>query len=101
MATYETETPETVSVSVPGQDSSIAKIRDWLPWSIVNLFIGWGFAGVIPLMFSLLCRGHKQNGNEDWASKMSRWALILNIVITIAGTAGWICFVILLLLVRR
>ena len=101
MATFETEAPESVNISAPRQDDSISKIRDWLPWSIVNLFLGWGFAGVLPLMLSLLCRGHKKNGNEDWARKMSRWTLILNIIITVSGIAGWICFVLLLVLVRR
>ncbi|CAF4082869.1 unnamed protein product [Rotaria sp. Silwood2] len=34
----------------------IRKIQDWLPWSIISLFIGGIIVGFIPLIFSLLCQ---------------------------------------------
>ena len=36
------------------------KIHDWLPWSIINLFIGGIVLGFLPLMFSVICRNNKK-----------------------------------------
>lgn len=77
-------------------DPSIAQIRDWLVWSIINIFIGWLFIGIIPLIFSLVCRSYKKSNNITGAKTMSTFALILNILITLCGIAGWIALIFLL-----
>jgi hypothetical protein len=69
-------------------------IRDWLPWSIINVFIGFGLAGFIPLIFSIICRSNKRKNDAHGARTMSTLALIFNILITIGGIAGWIGFII-------
>ena len=83
----------------PQPDAS--KVRDWLPWSIVSLFIGMIFVGVLPLIFSLLCRKSKKNNDLPRAQKMGKVALVLNIIITIIGIVAWIgliAWIILLLI---
>ncbi|CAF0738252.1 unnamed protein product [Adineta ricciae] len=73
-------------------------IRDWLPWSIINIFIGWGLAGVLPLVFSILCRSHKRSNDFHSAQTMSKLALVFNILITIGGVLAWIGFIVWLVL---
>ena len=82
-------------------DPSIAQIRDWLPWSIINIFIGWIFAGILPLIFSLLCRSYKSSNNASSARTMSTLALVFNILVTLGGIAGWIALIVLLVLANR
>lgn len=65
------------------------KVSDWLAWSIVNLFIG-GLLGIIPLIFSLVCRSKKRKNDLGGARKMSTLALVFNIIITILGVAATI-----------
>ena len=104
MATYHAETPDSVYISSTHHLTTIPeiqKIRDWLPWSIANIFLGWGIAGLLPLIFTLLCRNDKRNNDLTGARTMSTLALVFNIVITLLGIAGWICLVILLINVRR
>lgn len=68
----------------------ISQINDYLIWSIVNLFFGYGLFGIIPLIFSIICRNNKQNNNITGAQHMSTLALAFNIMITIAGAILWI-----------
>ncbi|CAF3359028.1 unnamed protein product [Rotaria socialis] len=70
-------------------------VSDYLPWSIVNLFFGWGFFGIIPLVCSIVCRNEKSANNLNGARTMSTMALILNIIITTGGVIGWIAFIVL------
>lgn len=72
----------------------INRIRDWLPWSIVSLLIGWGFGGIIPLIFSIICRSRKRKNDVEGARLMSTLALVFNIIMTIGGILGWIGFII-------
>lgn len=72
----------------------VHKIRDWLPWSIISIFIGWGFGGIIPLIFSIICRSNKRKNDVQGARSMSNLALVFNILITIGGILGWIGFII-------
>lgn len=72
----------------------VHKIRDWLPWSIISLILGWGLGGLIPLIFSIVCRSNKRRNDIQGARLMSNLALIFNILITIGGIAGWIGFII-------
>ncbi|CAF0938846.1 unnamed protein product [Rotaria sordida] len=71
-------------------------INDYLPWSIVNLLCGWGFFGIIPLVFSIICRNDKSVNNLSGAQTMSKLALVFNILITIGGIIGWAIFIILI-----
>ena len=104
MASYHTEAPENVHISTihhvsPGVQ--VERIRDWLPWSIVNIFVGWGIGGLLPLIFTLLCRNDKRRNDLQGARTMSTLAFVFNIIITLSGLAGWICFIILLVAARR
>jgi hypothetical protein len=67
----------------------ISYINDYLPWSIANLFFGWGVFGIIPLIFSIICRNKKNINDLNGADNMSTLALIFNIFITIGGIIGW------------
>jgi hypothetical protein len=80
---------------------TIAQIRDWLPWSIVNMFIGWLLGGILPLIFSIICRSHKRSNNESGARTMSTLALVFNILVTLGGLAGWITLIVVLVTINR
>jgi len=84
-----------VQYITPMMSPAVSSIRDWLPWSIVNIFIGWLFAGILPLIFSLMCRSYKLSNNESGARTMSTLALVFNILITLGGLAGWITLIVL------
>ncbi|UJR14203.1 hypothetical protein I4U23_001196 [Adineta vaga] len=84
---------------IPAPD--IHKIRDWLPWSIVSILIGWGLGGIIPLIFSILCRSNKRSNDYQTARLMSNLALVFNIIITIGGIAAWIGFIVWLVIYIR
>jgi hypothetical protein len=74
--------PQTSNVR---QDTS--KVRDWLTWSIISLFIGGLIPGFLPLMFSLICRSIKKKNEIHGARLTSNCALMFNIIITILGAA--------------
>lgn len=97
MATYTANAPP--PVYIPPQHQFIpapvaSNIRDWLPWSIINLFIGWGLIGFIPLIFSIICRSNKRKNDVEGARSMSTLALVFNIIVTIGGILAWIGFII-------
>jgi hypothetical protein len=80
-----------ISVLIPyGMQTglNIHAIRDYLAWSLINLFCGWGIGGFIPLIFSILCRNSKSTNDYSGAQTMSTLALVANIIITIAGVIG-------------
>jgi hypothetical protein len=104
MASYHAGTPD--SVYIPPSHhvittSEIQKIREWLLWSIFNIFFGWGLAGLTPLLFSMLCRYNKRNNDLHGAQAMSNLAFILNIVATLSGIAGWVFLIVLLVHLHR
>jgi hypothetical protein len=66
----------------------VHNIRDWLPWSIINILMGGIPIGLIPLVFSLLCRSSKKKNDVDGARTMSNLALVLNIIITALSSFG-------------
>lgn len=61
----------------------VRKIRDWLPWSIINLFLGGLLLGLLPLVFSIVCRSNKKKNNAASAKTMSTLALVFNILVTL------------------
>jgi hypothetical protein len=73
----------------------VSQIKDWLIWSIINLFIGWG-GGLLPLIFSIICRNNKNNNDAHGARTMSTLALVFNILATIGGVIGWIYLIVAL-----
>jgi hypothetical protein len=73
------QNPPTVNVQ-----SDMSKIRDWLPWSIASLFFA-GFLGILPLIFSLVCRSKKRKNDINGARTMSTLALVFNIISAIIG----------------
>lgn len=103
MASYRIESPETVHIRSPQPMTTvdIQKIREWLPWSIINLFLGWGLGGILPLIFSIICRYNKRANDYQGARTMSNLALIFNILITLGGIGGWIALTILLVHAQR
>jgi len=72
----------------------ISRINDYLLRSVVNLFFGYGLFGVIPLIFSIICRNNKNINNLSRAETMSTLAFVFNIVITIGGVITWTLFII-------
>jgi hypothetical protein len=71
-------------------------VKDYLVWSIISIFCGWGILGFIPLTFSLLCRNNKAVNNYSGARSMSTFALVSNIIITIVGSIAWLTFIIIM-----
>jgi len=72
---------------------AINKIRDWLWWSIVNVFVGWG-GGFLPLIFSIICRSNKRQNDLSGARTMSTLALVFNIFATLFGIVAWILLIV-------
>lgn len=72
----------------------LTNINDYLPWSIVNLFFGFGLFALMPLIFSIICRHHKSNNYISGAQTMSTLSLVFNILITIGGIIAWSIFII-------
>jgi hypothetical protein len=72
----------------------INQINDWLVWSIINLIVGWG-TGLLPLIFSLVCRNNKNSNNISGARTMSTLALVFNILATVGGLMGWVAVIFL------
>jgi len=96
MAFYNTATPDSVYIQPTDnvtRTPEIDKIREWLPWSIINIFIGLGLGGIMPLIFSLLCRNNKRNNDFNGARTMSTLALVFNVIVTLSGIAGWISLI--------
>ncbi|CAM4876646.1 unnamed protein product [Rotaria socialis] len=58
------------------QQPVVKKIRDYLFWSIINIFIGGIVAGLIAVLFSYFTREQKRVNNLNEAKKWSRRALI-------------------------
>jgi hypothetical protein len=79
----------------------VHKIRDWLPWSIINIFIGWGLGGIIPLIFSLICRSNKKSNDAQGARLMSTLALVFNILATLGGIVGWIGLIVWIVFITQ
>lgn len=78
----------------PVAEPAVKKIHDWLPWSIVNIFLGGIIVGLIPLIFSLICRSKKTANDTKTAQLMSTLALVFNILITLFGILSVICILI-------
>jgi hypothetical protein len=103
-ASYHAGTPDTVYIPPSHHVTltpEIDKIRDWLPWSIVNIFVAWGLGGVIPLIFTMLCRSNKRNNDLNGARTMSTLALVFNIIATLGGISGWISLILLLVFAQQ
>ncbi|CAF1510701.1 unnamed protein product [Adineta ricciae] len=90
-----------VPIAQPYQSPEVSQIRDWLPWSITNMFIGWIIGGILPLIFSLVCRNYKRSNNASSARTMSILALVFNILVTLGGIGGYIALIVSLVLVNR
>jgi hypothetical protein len=93
--------PNAVHVLYQGQTHpSITQIHDWLPWSIINMFIDWIIDGIFPLIFSIVCISYKNSNNASRARTMSTLALVFNILVTLAGIGGWIALIVVLVVVK-
>lgn len=73
----------------------VIAVNDWMCWSIVTFFIGFG-TGILPLIFSFLCRTAKLNNDAAGAQTMSTLALVFNIVGTVGGVIAWIAVIIVI-----
>lgn len=80
------QNPPTVNVQ-----SDMSKIRDWLPWSIASLFLTVPL-GILPLVFSLVCRSKKRKNDINGARTMSTLALVFNIISAITGVLAILGF---------
>jgi hypothetical protein len=69
-----------------------AHIRDYMCWSLVNVFFGGLFLGVISLLLSSSVRNHKIEGHVGEAQNMSIITAIWNGFLTLAGIAGIVLF---------
>ena len=99
MATYTSEVRPAfyfppVQKSMEAPQLKTQPIRDWLAWSIINIFVAWGLFAFVPLIFSLMCRSKKRKNNINGAQTMSTLALVFNITLTVLGVFGWISLII-------
>ncbi|CAF1165999.1 unnamed protein product [Adineta ricciae] len=97
MATYSASpsygAPPSVVYVAPAYGGDASQVHDWLIWSIINIFVGWG-GGLLPLIFSIICRSHKNSNDASGARTFSILALVFNILATIGGVIGWIYLII-------
>ena len=78
-----------VQVVAPG-------VRDWLAWSIINVFMGWVLLGALPLFFSIICRTQRRRNDVEGARAFGKLALGFNIVVTTVTVPIWLAAIILL-----
>ena len=77
-----------------------ANIRDYMVWSIINLFLGGCLLGTIAIFLSKKTRKRKQEGDVEGARTLSNITLTCNILITIifcATTAFSIIYFVIIL----
>ncbi len=60
-----------------------AHIKDYMIWSIVNVFVGGCLLGMIAILLSVQTKKRKQEGDVAGARSMSNITLTCNILITI------------------
>jgi hypothetical protein len=65
------------------------KIRDYLPWSIVNTIVGVLLLGIIALALSMQVRKYLKSNSFEEARKYSKRALLSNIGGTLMGLVIW------------
>jgi hypothetical protein len=63
-------------------------IRDYMVWSIINVFLGGFILGIVAVILSSQTRKRKLMGDIQGAMTMSKLTLACNIIITIIGFAG-------------
>lgn len=66
-----------------------SKIRDYLPWSIVNVFLGGIILGLIAIFLSFNVKKRSRRGDYMGAEKLSVITLLWNIFASIAGVVIW------------
>lgn len=78
--------------AMPGSGLPSANIPDYLPWSIVNIFLFWPLA-IVSIIKSNEVRNMKMQGNYAGAAGSSRTAKTCNIIATSIG-ALWIVIIV-------
>jgi H+/Cl- antiporter ClcA len=63
------------------------RIRDYMPWSIINICIGGVFLGLIAVLFSYITIRRKQKNNVQAAQRWSKITLIYNVLVDLAVIA--------------
>ncbi|CAF1268886.1 unnamed protein product [Adineta steineri] len=58
-------------------------IRDYMIWSIINIFLGGLVLGIPAVWLSMVTRDRKQQGDIEGARTMSKITLAFNIIITV------------------
>ena len=69
--------------------TSSGTVPDYSAWSVANLCCGVFFLGLIPFYCSVKVRSCRRSGEIGRAKEFSKWALITNIIATVAGLALW------------
>lgn len=87
---YPYQYPQVAPVAPVAPAVDVSKIKDWLAWSIINLFVGGILLGLIPFIFSLVCRSRKKKNNLSGAKTMSTLALVFNIMVTVISVVVFI-----------
>lgn len=92
--TYQNPTYPNQSSRTRNVNPEIKKVNDWLCWSVLNIFLGGLLFGILPIVFSLICRSKKRKNDLEGARKMSNLALASNIVSSVLGIAATVCVII-------
>ena len=80
----------------PNDNTQVEKPKDYLVWSIVNIFFFSFFGGLWCLYLSSQTRKHLKSGNIDEAKRYSRITFKTNIDVTIIGSIFKIVAIVLL-----
>ncbi|CAF3761456.1 unnamed protein product, partial [Rotaria magnacalcarata] len=78
--------------AVPYQNQVIVapgKIRDYLPWSILNIFVSFLLAGLIAIFLSITVRRYARENNFIKAKKFSSITLVFNLLASLIGLGIW------------
>lgn len=77
--------PQTQTILVTGalMSPEILLIKDYMVWSIINIFLGGLFLGLIAVLLSSQTRKRKMEGDISGARTMSTITMIFNIIVTI------------------
>lgn len=72
----------TIQVQCPSETST-TNIRDYFLWSLLNIFLGGFFLGVVAIFLSRQTQRYQELGDLRRAKRFSIFALLWNLFITV------------------
>jgi hypothetical protein len=90
--------PAPVTIShYTDEQPKVAMARSYMCWSVFNLLCCSILCGIVPLLYSFEVREKRARGEYETAYRMSRRALITNIIVTVLCLIINCCLIVILI----